>query len=85
LPYDAIIHVAAIDLAWKASPTSVARCVEAAMALVDERRFASVAFPVLGAGSGGLDEAEALEVMRTAFAQLDGDAQVTVVKFRLSR
>ena len=82
LPYEAIIHVAAIDLAWRASASSVASSVEAAMALAEAHRFASVAFPVLGAGSGGLGEAEALEAMCATFARLDGGARVTVVKFR---
>lgn len=82
LSFEAIIHVAAIDLLWRASPSSVAKSVEAAMALVDQHHFSSVAFPVLGAGSGGLDEAVALEVMLTTFARILSDAKVTVVKFR---
>lgn len=82
LPFEAIIHVAAIDLLWSASASSVASSVEAAMALVEAHGFTSVAFPVLGAGSGGLGEAEALETMLATFVRLDGDARVTVVKFR---
>lgn len=84
LPYEAIIHVAAIDLLWRASAASVASSVEAAMTLVEAYRFASVAFPVLGAGSGGLHEAEALEAMLATFARLDTDAHVVVVRFRLN-
>ena len=85
LPFQAIIHVAAIDLVWRASASSVAKSVEAAMALVDWHRFTSIAFPVLGAGSGGLDEAIALEVMLETLARLDRQARITVVKFRPRR
>ena len=85
LPFEAIIHVSAIDLVWRASVSSVAKSVEAAMALVDSHRFSSVAFPVLGAGSGGLDEAGALEVMIATLARVESQAQITLVKFRPGR
>lgn len=53
LPFRGIIHVAGINLLWRSSEFSVRASVRHAMAIVLERGFASVAFPLIGAGSGG--------------------------------
>jgi len=82
LPFRAIIHVAAIDLLWRASERSIHDGVENALRLVDEGGFGSVAFPVLGAGSGGFDEARALAVMQRALAASRSAADVRLVRFR---
>lgn len=49
LPYRAIIHVAGINMLWRASPASIQGSVRSAMNLVCQRGFSSVAFPVIGA------------------------------------
>ncbi|MEW6435400.1 MAG: macro domain-containing protein [Myxococcota bacterium] len=82
LPFRAIIHVAAIDLLWRASERSIHDGVVAALRLVDGGGFASVAFPVLGAGSGGFDKARALEVMQRALAASTSTADVRLVRVR---
>lgn len=82
LPHKAIIHVAGIDLWWRASETSITQSVRNAMREVDRAGLASVAFPVLGAGAGGFDEASAESLMRTTFEALTSPAKVTVVRFR---
>jgi O-acetyl-ADP-ribose deacetylase (regulator of RNase III) len=82
LPYRGIIHVAAINLLWRASADSITRSTLSAMRLVEQHRFASVAFPALGAGSGGFDEAQSLELMERALAQCATDAEVRLVRFR---
>ena len=71
LPFHAIIHVAGINLLWRASERSIRDCVRNALAIVDARGWKSVALPVIGAGSGGfgadgarafmLEELEAFE------------------------
>ena len=82
LPHRGIVHVAGIDLWWRASEASIRGSVNSAMALVDQHRFASVAFPVIGSGSGSFGEPEALAIMRDAFARLDSPARVRIVRFR---
>jgi O-acetyl-ADP-ribose deacetylase (regulator of RNase III) len=68
LPFKAIIHVAGINMLWRASPKSIQGSVRSAMALVDRQGFASVAFPVIGSGSGGFKQDAALALMLDAFA-----------------
>jgi O-acetyl-ADP-ribose deacetylase (regulator of RNase III) len=81
LPFKAIIHVAGINMLWRASPFSIQASVRSAMALVAERGFVSVAFPVLGAGSGGMNQATALKLMLAAFQDITSPARVLIVEF----
>jgi O-acetyl-ADP-ribose deacetylase len=53
LPFKAIIHVAGINFVWRSSEWSVRESVRNAMALVKQRGLHSIAFPLIGAGSGG--------------------------------
>jgi O-acetyl-ADP-ribose deacetylase (regulator of RNase III) len=82
LPQRGIIHVAGIDLLWRASPGSIRDSVRSAMALVDEHGFRSVAFPAIGAGSGGFDEARSIALMIDTLAGIESPAEVRVVRYR---
>jgi O-acetyl-ADP-ribose deacetylase (regulator of RNase III) len=82
LPYRGIIHVAGINMLWRASEQSIRDSVANALARAREHGFRSVAFPIIGAGSGGFDEARALEVMRAALEAGAGELEVTVVRYR---
>lgn len=85
LPFKAIVHVAGIDLLWRASGQSIRDSVRSTMDIVAAERFASVAFPVIGAGSGGFREADALATMRDAFASVETAADVRIVRYRPSK
>lgn len=52
LPFRAIIHVAGIDMLWRASEQSIRGSARSALEIVNRERFTSVAFPIIGAGSG---------------------------------
>ncbi|NOJ80596.1 macro domain-containing protein [Myxococcus xanthus] len=82
LPFKAIIHVAGIDLLWRASVRSIQDSVRNALAKAREQGLRSVAFPVIGAGSGSFDEARALELMRQVLDVEAGALDVRVVRFR---
>ena len=82
LPYKGIIHVAGINMLWRASERSIRDSVDNALARAREHGFRSVAFPVIGAGSGGFDEARALEVMVSTLEASDAEIAVTVVRYR---
>lgn len=81
LPYRAMIHVAGISMWWRASPASIQSSVRSAMQLVDQHGFGSVAFPLIGAGTGGIGEDRALQLMIEALNTLDSPAQVYLVRF----
>ncbi len=55
LPFRAIIHVAGIGLLWRSSPRSVRLSARNALKLATERDYRSIAFPLIGAGTGGGD------------------------------
>jgi O-acetyl-ADP-ribose deacetylase (regulator of RNase III) len=82
LPFKAIIHVAGIDLLWRASPYSIRTSVRSAMTLAQRLDIASIAFPVIGAGSGGFDEDEALRLMHETLADIDAAIDVRIVRYR---
>ena len=81
LPFKAIIHVAGINMLWRASERSIQDSVRNALAKAREQGFRSVAFPVIGAGSGNFNEARALELMREVLDVDAGAIDVSVVRF----
>jgi O-acetyl-ADP-ribose deacetylase (regulator of RNase III) len=81
LPYKGIIHVAGINMLWRANEQSVRGSVRSAMRIVEEHGFASVAFPIIGAGSGSFDQARALELMLDELGDMSGASDVTIVRF----
>ena len=82
LPHKAIIHVAGISMLWRSSSKSIQGCVNSAMSLVNSNAYKSVAFPVIGAGTGGFGEDGALQLMLDAFSALETHADVSIVRFR---
>ena len=82
LNYKAIIHVAGINAFWRASEYSVRESVRNAIALANEKGYRSLAFPLIGAHSGGLNEARSLAYILDELSKAEGDGEVRVVKFR---
>ncbi len=82
LPYKAIIHVAGINLLWRASRFSIEQSVRNAIRIGTELGLGSLAFPIIGAGSGGFDEATAQQIMLATLATIDSQLSVTLVRFR---
>lgn len=81
LPFKAIIHVAGLHAYWLASERSVKLSVCNAMELASERAFESIAFPVIGAGSGGMKVERALEIMTGTFRGLHSNVGVRIVVY----
>ena len=84
LPYKAIIHVAGINMLWRASERSIQDSVRNALARARELGLSSLAFPLIGAGSGGFDEQRALGIMRAVLDVEAGTLDVRVVRFHRS-
>ncbi len=82
LPFRGIIHVAGINMLWRASEYSIRQSAQNAMRIVNKKRVASVAFPVLGAGSGGLNESRALELLHDELSKIETPSRVLIVRFR---
>ncbi len=85
LPQRAIVHVAGINLLWRASEHSIRAGVRNALALVRQHGFASVAFPLLGTGSGGFSTDRALALMREEIAGAGEGLRVVLVQFKPHR
>jgi O-acetyl-ADP-ribose deacetylase len=82
LPYAGIIHVAGINLLWRASERSICDSVRNALALADQHQLHHVALPVIGAGSGGFDEARALTLITRTLDVMRTAGFATVVRYR---
>ena len=85
LPFQAIIHVAGINMFWRASEQSIRDAVKNAMAVAAENGFQSIAFPLIGAGSGGFDQQKAKEIMLDELQKLDSPLAVTLVLLQKHR
>ncbi len=81
LPHRGIIHVAAINLLWRASDASIQDSVRNAVAIAREHGFRSLAFPLLGAGVGGFSVDAASSLMRAALEGCDYDGEVVIVRY----
>jgi len=81
LPFKAIIHVAGINMLWRSSERSIRDSVRNALKLASERGFRSVAFPLIGSGSGGGMPEQVLEIMRDELAKVEFDGEVRIVRF----
>ena len=82
LPHAGIIHVAGIDLLWRASERSICDGVKNAVAIAEQNHFGHLALPVIGAGSGGFDEGRALTLITRTLDETRADARATVVRYR---
>ena len=82
LPFKAIIHVAGINLLWRASERSIRASVRNAVRLGHEHGFSSIAFPLIGAGSGGFNQERTKALMLDELQKLDAPVTVKVVVFK---
>jgi len=82
LPHRGIIHVAGINLLWRASEASIRASVRSAMAIAVERGIRSIAFPLIGAGTGGRREEQVLAWMREELDRTSFDGEARIVRFR---
>jgi O-acetyl-ADP-ribose deacetylase (regulator of RNase III) len=81
LPYKAIIHVAGINMFWFATEYSVQQSVINAMQIVNAQGYQSVAFPLIGSGSGNRGKDWSLRIMQATFASIESNAKVKIVKY----
>jgi len=80
LPFRAIIHVAGIDMLWRSSERAVRGCVRNALELAQRRGYASIAFPLIGAGTGGMSPDRVLEIMQDEAVRVPYEGEVIFVR-----
>lgn len=81
LPFRGIIHVAGINLLWRSSEWSVRESVRNAIRIAAEKQFRSIAFPLIGAGSGGRPPELVLQLMTSELETAQFDGEVRIVRF----
>ncbi len=85
LPFKGIIHVAGINMFWRASERSIRESVKNAVRLAHENGFKSIAVPLIGAGSGGFNQDQAKSLMLDELSKLDIPMAVKVVVFKSAK
>ena len=81
LPFKGIIHVAGINMFWVATEFSITQSVLNAMTIINETLFSSVAFPLIGSGSGNRKKEFSINIMLNAFHNVNSNARVLIVKY----
>jgi len=82
LPFRAIIHVAGISMLWRSSERSVRNSVRNAIGIAALRGFQSIAFPLIGAGTGGKSRERVEAWMVNTLSTLDFDGEVRIVRYQ---
>ncbi len=81
LPFQGIIHVAGINMLWRASEGSIRASVRNAVSVAVDHGVLTLACPVVGAGSGGFSEDDAVELIRQEAKSLDADLAFVLVRY----
>ena len=82
LSFRSIIHVAGINLLWRSSEKSIRSCVRNALTLAQARGYHSVAFPLIGSGTGGFSSEKSLEIMEDEARRNDFVGEVRIVRYK---
>ena len=82
LPFRGISHVAGINLFWIASKCSISESVKNTMKLVEEMEINSIAFPLIGSGSGNRGKDFSLSIMLATFSKIDSHVRTLIVKYK---
>lgn len=81
LPFLGIIHVAGINMFWRSSEFSVRQSVRSAMRIAREQKYRSIAFPLIGAGSGGGSPQRIQDFIIEELSAIDFPGTISVVHY----
>lgn len=81
LSFKAIIHVAGISLFWRSSEHAIRDSVCNALKIAAAKNYRSIAFPIIGSGTGGYAAEKALAIMRREIENNSYDGEVHIVRF----
>ena len=82
LRYKSIIHVAGINLCWRSTEKSIRLSTRNALLKAKQNNFKSIAFPLLGAGTGGKSKNLVLSWMKEELNRVEFDGDVLIVRFK---
>lgn len=82
LPYKGIIHVAGINMLWQATSSSIENSVRNAVKLAELHEVATIAFPIIGAGSGSFSPVAAEQIMISTFTSLQSSIEILIVRYQ---
>jgi len=82
LPFKAIIHVAGISMFWRSSERSIRDSVQNSIALAKSHGYQSIAFPLIGAGTGGTKADRVLAIMQDALQKVEFEGEVRNVRYQ---
>ena len=85
LPMRHIIHVAGLQWTWTASELSIRRSTTNALQLAREMKLRSLAFPLIGAGTGGIGPEKSLAWMSGEIERADTQMQIIIVRLGVSK
>ncbi len=82
LPFKGIIHVAGISMWWRSTEFSIRESCRNALVVAREDDIKSIAFPMIGAGTGGgsIDQVEQLMTDQLSTEEYSG--RVVVVRYK---
>jgi O-acetyl-ADP-ribose deacetylase (regulator of RNase III) len=81
LPFKSIIHVAGINMLWRSSESSIRDSVRNAISIAQDRGYASVALPLIGAGSGGGKSSRVQSIIEDELTKCQFDGEVRIVRY----
>ena len=81
LPFKSIIHVAGINMLWRSSESSIRDSVRNAISIAQVRGYASVALPLIGAGSGGGKSSRVQSIIENELTKCQFDGEVRIVRY----
>lgn len=82
LHYKRIIHVAGINDFWQASEASIRDSVRNAIQVAKDEGLASLAFPLIGAGSGSFSPERSQAVIADEISTVNSDINTRLVLFQ---
>ena len=81
LGFKSIIHVAGINMFWRSSEQSIRDSVRSAMQIAADKQYASIALPLIGAGSGGGNPDQILDMIRDELGTVEFGGDVVIVRY----
>jgi O-acetyl-ADP-ribose deacetylase (regulator of RNase III) len=85
LPFKAIIHVAGINMFWCATEYALRQSVINAISLAEVQGYKSIAFPLIGSGSGNRSKLWSIGVLTDQLDKMSSNLDVVLVDYRQTR
>ena len=81
LKYKGIIHVAGLNIFWVATERSIRDGTKNALLIALENNFKSIAFPVIGGGTGGVKKIKAINYMKDEINKSEFKGEIIIVSY----